>query len=252
MNSLGSRMKEYESITDNKLMSNMPIIIRLDGRAFHTFTKGLKKPFDDTLNNIMTSTMKYLCENISNCIFGYTQSDEITLVVYKKSSETWFDNRIQKIASVVASMATLKFCKEIEEHIKSCFDGFGWNIEESELWAKKHYSATFDARVFNIPEDEIINNIIWRQQDASKNSVSSLAQSQFNHKQLLHKNTSEMQDMLMIEKGINWNDLPIKYKRGVCCKRDRLKWVLDYNMPILTENRGYLQEYIRKQVYENL
>ena len=109
---LAKRMKKYEAVPKNTLMRRTPVIIRVDGRAFHTFTKGFQKPFDDVLVRVMQDTMKYLCENIQGCVFGYTQSDEITLILidYKKlNSEAWFDYEVQKMCSIVASMATMAF-----------------------------------------------------------------------------------------------------------------------------------------------
>ncbi len=244
---LGERMKEYELVTDTKLINKLPVVIRLDGRAFHTFTKGFKKPFDDTLNNIMGKTMLFLCENITNCIFGYTQSDEITLVLYnpKIDSEPWFDNRLEKIVSTSASLATLMFNKLL--------------LDVQDINPNKLFKATFDARAFNLPLFEVVNNIIWRQQDAVKNSINSVAQANFSHKQLQGKNGSQMQDMLMLEKGVNWNDTPTKYKRGMACIRKltdvetpngiikRNKWVIDEEMPIITQNREYVENLLYKE-----
>lgn len=112
--SLAKRMKQYESVSKSTLVRRMPVIIRLDGRSFHTFTKGFKRPFDDVLIETMQETMKHLCENIQGCVLGYTQSDEITLVLvdYKNlDSQSWFDNEVQKICSIAASMATMAFNK---------------------------------------------------------------------------------------------------------------------------------------------
>lgn len=248
---LGERMKEYEAVTDVKLIKNMPVIIRLDGRAFHTFTKGFEKPFDRIFSDCMGKTMKYLCENINNCVFGYTQSDEITLVLFDKdeNSETWFDNRLQKIVSISASMATLQFNKIFLEY---------YNCQkEQNISPKKLFMAMFDARAFNIPTEDVVNNIIWRQNDAAKNSINSVAQANFTFKELQGKNGSDMQDMLMLQKGINWNDTPTMYKRGYCCTRKevkvvtsngetmRSKWVIDYEMPILSRNREYLERLLK-------
>lgn len=247
------RMKEYEAATDTKLVNRMPVIIRLDGRAFHTFTKGFEKPFDNRLNRAMQETMQYLCENITNCIFGYTQSDEITLVLFEQSKEAqpWFDNRIQKIVSSAASMATLKF--------NECLGNY-WLEAEEECWHEdykfltgKQFRATFDARAFNLPKEEVVNNIIWRQQDAIRNSINSLAQANFSHKQLQGKNMTETVDF-MIDNGINWNNLPIKYKHGSACIRKpaevdtpngkviRNKWFIDNEMPVININKDYVEK----------
>lgn len=248
---LGQRMKEYEYVTDIKLIKNMPVIIRLDGRAFHTFTKGLKKPFDNVFNDCMVFTMKYLCENINNCVFGYTQSDEITLVLFAKddNSETWFGNRLQKVVSISSSMATLAFNKKF---LECC------NDQKQDILSQKLFMAMFDARAFNIPIEDVVNNIIWRQNDATKNSINSVAQANFSFKELQGKKCSEMQDMLMLQKEINWNNTPTMFKRGCCCirkevevvtpngKTNRNKWIIDYEMPILSQNKEYLERLLKE------
>lgn len=261
---LGQRMKEYEAVNEFKLVNNMPVIIRLDGRAFHTFTKGFTKPFDFDFNNCMQYTMKCLCENIPNCVFGYTQSDEITLVLLnKEENEPWFDNRVQKIVSVSASMATLYFNEAFNEYLNAykefayCEQATGEDQRDYEFRERKRWTATFDARVFNIPKEEVLNNVIWRQNDATKNSINSVAQAYFSHKELQGKSGSDMQDMLMLQKGINWNDTPTVYKRGCACIRQereietpngiaiRNKWVIDTEMPILTQDREYLERFLK-------
>mgnify|MGYP006285631833 FL=1 len=199
---LGNRMKEnYENRTKQFLPRRTNTLIRLDGKAFHTYTKGFDKPFDDVLINTMNETTKFLCENIQGCIFGYTQSDEITLVLQdynKLTSDAWFDGNIQKITSVSASMATAKFNELIPSN----------NL------------ALFDSRVFTIPENmEVINCIIWRQQDSIRNSISMVAQSLYSHKELHGKSSNEMQEMIF-QKGQNWNDLDVGKKRGRMILKD--------------------------------
>lgn len=262
---LGSRMKGYEDVTNTKLVNRLPVIIRLDGRAFHTFTKGFTKPFDFDFNNCMHYTMKRLCENIPNCVFGYTQSDEITLVLLnKEENEPWFDNRVQKIVSVSASMATLYFNEAFNEYLNAYKEfaygeqATGEDQRDYEFRERKRWTATFDARVFNIPKEEVLNNIIWRQNDATKNSINSVAQAYFSHKELQGKGGSDMQDMLMLQKGINWNDTPTIYKRGCACIRQkreietpngiaiRNKWVIDTEMPIITQNKEYIEKLLNE------
>ena len=199
---LGNRMKEnYENRTKQFLPRRTNTLIRLDGKAFHTYTKGFDKPFDDVLINTMNETTKFLCENIQGCIFGYTQSDEITLVLQdynKLTSDAWFDGNIQKITSVSASMATAKFNELIPSN----------NL------------ALFDSRVFTIPENmEVINCLIWRQQDSIRNSISMVAQSLYSHKELHGKSSNEMQEMIF-QKGQNWNDLDVGKKRGRMILKD--------------------------------
>ena len=244
---LGERMKEHEGVSNIKLVRRTPVIVRIDGRAFHTLTRGLKKPFDLNFIAVMEQTMKELCENVGNCVLGYVQSDEITLVLvdYKDiETQPWFDNRLQKIASVSASIATAAFNKNLWRLTKG---ELGHIESDEELWLfdSKLFKATFDARVFNVPQYEVTNNLIWRQQDATRNSILSLAQSLYPHKQIEGIKCNELQNKMLIEKDMNWNNLETKLKRGSCCIRDNEgKWFIDYNIPIFTENRDYIEKLI--------
>lgn len=259
--SFGDRMKKYEYVTRTHLVSRIPVIIRLDGKAFHTFTRGFKRPFDDILIETMQETMKYLCENIQGCVFGYTQSDEITLVLvdYKKlESSAWFDNNIQKMCSVASSMATLYFNKRFQYnvdffHSEHCLDKSISDAEKKYMDAMyKSYNtgAMFDARVFNIPKEEVTNCILWRQNDATRNSIQMVGQSYFSHKQLQGKSCNQIQEMLMTEKNINWNDYATHYKRGSCCIKSRLGdqsggWVIDKEIPVFKgEGRKYIDDLV--------
>lgn len=254
------RMKKYEYVTRTYLTTRTPAILRLDGRAFHTLTRGFKRPFDEILAGAMQDTMKYLCENIQGCVLGYTQSDEITLVLVDyKTLETsaWFDYNIQKCVSVSASMATLAFNKFFKERNES------WWFEileetESDIRAYERHNiainqkgAMFDARVFNIPKEEVCNNILWRQQDAIRNSIQMVGHANFSDKQMHGKNTSEIKEMLLSEKGIDWNDLPTKFQRGSCCiktfdeQTGRSEWRIDNEIPIFkAEGRNYIEDLI--------
>jgi len=292
---LGKRMKEYyEQIPKTKLMRRTPVIIRIDGKAFHTFTKGFKRPFDEVLIKTMQETTKYLCENIQGCVLGYTQSDEITLVLvdYKKfETSAWFDYEVQKMCSIAASMATMAFNRIFQETIDLVFDeeverrglrkgtsfkdyseGFDRLEEEFSIYYEKANKAMFDARVFNIPKEEVTNCIYWRQLDASRNSIQMVGQANFSHKELQNKSCSEIQDMLMLQKGINWNDLPTYQKRGSCVIKEpnftqtstiitpqpfgepriiaetqihRSRWFIDKEIPIF---KGEGREYIEKLI----
>lgn len=220
---LGDRMKSYyENRSKTFLVRRTPVIIRLDGKAFHTFTRGFNKPFDEAMCNAMQETMKYLCENIQGCVLGYTQSDEITLVLidYQKlTTDAWFDYNVQKMCSVAASMATLVFNRRFQEQIVEL--SYNGKLDDDELTSSYKRSlktgAMFDARCFNIPKEEVTNCILWRQQDATRNSISSAGQAYFSHKQLEGLNSNQIQELLFQEKGINWNDYPTKFKRGSCC-----------------------------------
>jgi len=233
---LGIRMKTYyERIPKTKLMRRCPVAIRLDGKAFHTFTRGFQRPFDEVLIKSMRETMKYLCENIQGCVLGYTQSDEITIILvdYKKlTSSAWFDYEVQKMCSIAASMATMAFNKAFSKTFEewACthtshldFSNPNNDIDEEKIKICKAYrkaqekGAMFDARCFNIPKEEVTNLVYWRQLDAARNSVQMVGQAHFSHAELQNKSCNDIQEMLFTQKGINWNDLPTHQKRGSCC-----------------------------------
>ena len=263
--SLGDRMKRYENVTRNYLTRRMPVVIRLDGKAFHSFTRGFKKPFDDILIGSMQETMKYLCENIQGCVLGYTQSDEITLVLvdYQElDTAAWFDYNIQKMASVTASMATwafaMAFCDRINDYMSTISVVQDPDYIEA-LNRSFNNGAFFHARVFNIPKEEVTNCVYWRQQDAIRNSIQMVGQSYFSSKALHKKNTKEIKQMLLDEYGINWEDFATMYQRGSCCIKKETKeplkngfilvkksWEIDKDIPIF-KNEG--REYIDKLIY---
>ena len=178
---LGIRMKTfYEQIPKTKLMRRCPVAIRIDGKAFHTFTRGFQKPFDEVLIKSMQETMKYLCENIQGCVLGYTQSDEITLILvdYKKlTSSAWFDYEVQKICSIAASMATMAFNKffrnNVGDYLYENYDDQYLADYIETLQNAVDKGAMFDARCFNIPKEEVTNLLYWRQDDAAKNCIKS-------------------------------------------------------------------------------
>lgn len=234
--SLGDRMKEfYENRTRNFLPRRTYTIIRVDGKAFHSYTRGLVRPFDEKLVNDMDETACYMCKNIQGAKFAFVQSDEISILLTDfegLTTDAWFDGNIQKMASISASLATAKF---------------------NELRPNK--IALFDSRVFIIPSDiEVENYFIWRQQDTTRNSISSVAQSMFSHRELENKNTDQMQEMCF-QKGVNWNDFSAKLKRGrLIVKQDyekegttRSKWV-SVEPPIFTQEREMLKVLIPKLV----
>lgn len=218
--SLGTRMKNnYEMRSRQYLTLRMPTIIRLDGKAFHTYTKGLNKPFDEGLIEDMQLTTAFLCKEIQGCKFGYTQSDEITLVLTDYDTfetSAWFDYNVQKMASIAASMATAKF-NQLRLFRSTQNDELEGLICDEEIMETT--LAFFDARVFQIPEkEEVVNCLIWRQRDAEKNSIAMLAQSLYSSKELHKKNGSDMQEMCF-QKGHNWNDLHFSKKRGSFIKK---------------------------------
>lgn len=252
MTSLGDRMKQYEAVSKSCLIRRMPVILRLDGCHFHTFTKGFEKPFDEVLMGSMIRTMKFLCQNIQGCVFGYTQSDEISLILvdYKKlNSSAWYDNEVQKMCSVAASLCTLKFNEvfreEVHNHVPKYFTENPTLLSAYNKALKS--GAVFDCRAFNVPKEEVCNCIIWRQQDATRNSIQSLAQSQFSHKELHGLSCDKLHDKLFKERNINWNDLEVYKKRGTACYNrgeEHSDWSVDFAMPILTQDRDYINKHI--------
>ena len=267
---LGTRMKEfYEGVPKTRLVRRMPVAIRLDGKAFHTFTRGFEKPFDEVLGRAMRGTMKYLCENIQGCVLGYTQSDEITLILvdYQNlNSCAWFDYEVQKMCSISASMATMAFnkffIKEVEEWFSNQKPFTTETIRLYDLYhLKSETGVMFDARVFNIPKEEVCNLIYWRQLDATRNSIQMVGQANFSHKELQKKSCNMIQEMLFAEKGINWNDYPTYLKRGSCCIKTTIQnpnvdikdgvypksiWMIDLDIPIF---KGDGRQYIDKLIY---
>lgn len=303
---LGTRMKLfYEGVPKTRLMRRVPVAIRIDGKAFHTYTRGFKRPFDTILIKSMQETTKYLCKNIQGCILGYTQSDEITLILadYQTfQTSAWLDYEVEKMCSIAASMATMAFNKAFTDNIHmlmTYFHGgeeldmqivkeeYGLTDEDledgSDFWEKrwtlyqqKMGFATFDARCFNVPKEEVTNLIYWRQLDATRNSIQMVGQTYFSHNELHEKSCNMIQDMLHEQKGINWNDYPTHQKRGTCVVRrpiqtervetygtdfgeNRTKkiisvhneWVIDLNIPIFKgEGRQYIEDlvYCEKEV----
>lgn len=219
---LGDRIKEgYEDRTRFFLPRRTYTIIRLDGKAFHTYTRGLEKPFDMDLIEDMGNATKFLCENIQGCVMGYTQSDEISLLLTdfdKPTTNAWFDGNIQKMASISASLVTARFnqlrLRRLAEDGQNT-TGLGLasgliNHEDID----KFKIALFDSRVFSIPDRvEVMNYFIWRQKDCVRNSVSMAAQATYSHKELHGKSVSDMHELLMA-KGINWAKYPESCKNG--------------------------------------
>lgn len=288
---LAERMKGYEKRNRYYLQRRMPVILRLDMRAGHSFTKGFKRPFDEVFIKSMQETAKYLCENIQNCKLSYQQSDEITLLLVdydKLNTDCFFDYRVDKLCSIAASMATMAFNNIFSKYVKEfdlelAYNDNGIDTEENrKLWEiyKKaiNKGAMFDARCFNIPKEEVTNLIYWRQLDASRNSIQMVGQANFSHKELQNKSCNDIQDMLMTQKGINWNDLPTYQKRGSCCVKEnhfienekgtqicfpegcsdpfedeealtgvhRSSWIIDTDIPIF---KGEGREYIDRLVF---
>ena len=267
---LNQRMKEnYEYVSKTRLTRRTPVIIRLDGKAFHTFTKHFQRPYDEIFHKAMNNTLKYLCANIQCCKFGYTQSDEISLLLTDFdtiTTDAWFNYEVQKMCSIAASMATLAFNRYFRDAINEETSGKQITEYYKQLFIARDKGAMFDARCFNIPEDEVVNCFIWRQQDATRNAIQMLGQAHFSAKELKGKKNDQIQDMLMTQKNINFNDMPTEFKRGVCCRKvDACKpkipgdkdsgidlstkhqvWYIDKEIPIFTQDRDYISKHIIK------
>lgn len=235
---LGDRMKGYEAVAKRTFIKRMPVIIRLDGKSFSKLTKPLKKnaslysdPFHPAFAGMMIDTMNYLCENIQNVAVGYTQSDEITLVLndWKQfTSQQWFGGSQSKIESVAAGMASAKFTQAM------IYAGFDTQLKQE--------FAVFDARAFNIPKEDVTNNFIWRQQDCIRNSVSMLAQYHFSHKELQGISCRGMKEKLKNDKGIIWDDLEPWKRNGTMWRRD------EKNEPCVVtfkENRALIEDELK-------
>lgn len=236
-----------------------------DGKAFHTFTRGFDKPFDSAIEYAMTQTMLKLCESIQGCVLGYTQSDEITLVLcdyQKPDTSAWFDYQVQKMCSVAASMATYYFLMALNDYQQELWLTNDISFESKiKLIAQKiKQGAFFDARCFNLPCDEVVNCLIWRQQDAVRNSVQALAQSLFSHKSIQGMNCKELKKKIFNETNMSWDILTNYQKRGACAKKittykqvmtdgemvnvPRSRWIIDMNTPDFVEDRNYIKDKI--------
>ena len=261
---IGDRMKQYENCYRIYLPRRSAVIVRIDGRAFHTFTKGFARPYDRLFASCMWETARKLCENVSGCKFGYTQSDEITLVLtdYENiNTEPWFGNNLQKIVSITASMATFFF----HEAFSNAVENEVFTIAGCLDIQKKHLGALskihiFDSRAFIVPREEIFNVLYWRQLDCKRNSIQLLGQANFSHNQLQNKNSDEIQEMLFQEKSINWAKEPEWFKNGVAIYRkpvtvinhlpnneiataERKKWYIDLDTPVFTKDRDYIEKH---------
>jgi tRNA(His) guanylyltransferase len=224
--SMGDRMKMYEApSTSRKAFKGQPIIARLDGSNFHAFTKGLKRPYDERLSKLMTSTMMSLVDRFGASV-GYTQSDEITLAWFIDSSSQSqypFDGRFQKLESLLAAYATMKFNQVLQTYLPE----------------KGAEEPIFDARAFAVPNLlEAYHEILWRQQDCTKNAISMAAQSMFSHKSLQGQNGSVMQERMWSECGVNFNDYPPFFRRGTFARRVKVMKPLDKEAIAKMETAG--------------
>lgn len=224
-NAIGDRIKsQYENRSRFLLPRRSYTIIRVDGKAFHTYTAGLQRPFDDRFMSDMNKTAEFMCKEITGAKMAFVQSDEINILLTDFETiktQAWFDGNIQKICSVSASLATAGF-----NYCRTCKPS-----------AMKNELAFFDSRVFQIPDrTEVENYFIWRQQDATTNSISAVAQSVCSNVELLGKSSNEQQDMIFKKSGKNWNDLADNYKRGRLIIKEN-QWKTVY-CPIFSSELG--------------
>lgn len=238
--SLGDRMKEYERAHVSRALPGIPVCVRLDGKAFHNWTHGLCRPWDNTFHQLMDRTTAFLVEQ-SNAKIGYTQSDEITLIYYSDSPESqiFFDGKIQKMTSVLSSMCTAKF------------------NEQARLFPDTTHKALafFDCRIWQVPNlREAISVLIWREADCRRNSIMMTAQEHYSHKQLLKKSVKEQLEMLH-QKGVNWSkESPDRFKRGAYfARRTGQRLMADSEWKRIPEaHRPPWPPFVERKVIKNL
>lgn len=233
MTDLGDRMKGYEDTFDYALPLRLPVILRVDGRAFHAYTKGLERPFDVRFMGAMNEVALRLCAEIDGAKLAYIQSDEISILLHnyqRLQTGAWFGNQVQKIVSVAASLA-----------------GVAMTLASESLFAAIK-PACFDARVFVLPEAEVCNYFLWRQQDATRNSIQMLTRSLYSHREVFQKDMSDMQEMCF-QKGHNWGLLPTNQRRGRCVLRldrggMRPEWAVDDEIPEFNLDRAFVERHL--------
>lgn len=224
--SLGDRMKQYEAVSKNKLIKRVPVIVRIDGKAFSSLTKklGFKKSYNETFIDKMMKTAQAVMKEMQGCKFCYGQSDEISFLLtdYRTiGTQGWFDYGINKMVSISASVASVAMSSMIID-TEQCL------------------RAYFDSRAFNVPKDEVVNYFIWRQQDATRNAIQMAGQEYFSHRALQKKSCNEIQEMLFQREGINFNDYSPLRKRGYCI----IDGEADTFIPIFTKSRDYIENFI--------
>lgn len=259
-------MKGYEFAFKQTLPGRLPIILRVDGKAFHTYTKPLRKApgvaYDVSLEEVMNITAQKLCEEIQGAQMAYVQSDEISILIhgYKKfASQGWLSNKLQKMVSISAAIASATFTMESWRMWSPLSDETPMH-PTVEYYAQQWLGtkpAYFDSRVFILPEADVCNYFIWRMQDCTRNSIQMLARSLYSHKECNNKNGSQLQEMTF-QKGRNWDKEPTSFKRGRCIVRTpekfqvfagsnpitRWKWKVDDEIPVFTQDRNYVERFL--------
>lgn len=248
-------MKGYEDVFRYYLPRRMPMIVRVDGRAFHTFTKFFKKPFDDVLSACMKYTATELCREISGAKLAYAQSDEISVLITdydNLETQPWFDKNLQKITSVSAALATIsfdRFLRQIEE-AEYIFE------KDTTVYSKNLGKVMFDARAFVLPKEEVANYFVWRQNDAIRNGIQAVAQAHYSQKELLGCSCEELKDKLAKDFQLGMGYFDTHSRQGICVIKKEMEeeenplrmfashWVPDLSTPIFKENREYIERFL--------
>lgn len=275
--SFGERCKRYEAASKQVLVPRTPVLARVDGRAFHTFTRWCARPYDTDFHACMWAAAAALCKDVAGCKLAYVQSDEINLLVtdYEDvSTQAHFDYEVPKLCSTAAATASVAFLADFYKRFSD---------KAIRMLQSGRGLPTFDARFYNVPREDVANVFLWRQRDAERNSLTMHAQAHYSHKELHGQGKAAKHDLLHA-KGINWSHLPTPRKRGVCVVREtyevpktrppvkttgsdaawvalvtddllnpvegtttRSRWVVDEDIPIFSTPEG--RQYIERFVY---
>lgn len=222
---IGERMKGYEDCYRIYLPRRTPLIIRIDGRSFHSLTAVMDKPWDISFFKAMVNVAEGLCHEIQGAKLAYIQSDEVSVLVtdYEQlNTQPWFGKNLQKVVSISAARAT-------------------WQFQQISTFS----NALFDSRAFILPKEEVCNYFIWRQQDATRNSIQSLGQAHFSHKELHNFTCEQIKQKLLEEKGVSWESNDTWKKRGATVVLTTGKeWSPDLEPPIFTQQRDYIEKWL--------
>ena len=233
-NDLGIRMKGYEHVTRTKLLPRTPAIVRVDGKAFHSFTRGCTKPFDKNIGNAMDSAAVALMSEVQNARLAYVQSDEISVLMVDFATlytQPWLGGNIQKMCSVAGSIAAVAFTIAYANH----------TLDRGGIQMRDIKRAHFDGRVFMLPESEVCNYFLWRMQDATRNAIQMVARAHFSHKECHKLSCDQLQEKLFQERQINFNDTETRWKRG---RVIAASGAIDNEIPIFTQDREYIEKFL--------
>lgn len=216
--SIGDRMKAYERVSAPKLTKRVPVIIRIDGKAFHTFTRRYGKGYSETFQETMCFIAEQTANHIQGCSFAYGQSDEISFLLTDYTTvktQGWFDYEVNKLVSVSAAIASSYMTAVVGEPVQ------------------------FDSRAFSVPQDDVCNYFLWRQRDATRNAIQMAGREHYSHKELYQKDNGEIQELLW-QKGVNFNDFPVIRRRGYCV----VDGDLELEPPIFSQEREYIERHV--------